>query len=245
MHGGAKALRNLGRSLRSLLFPSCCAACGGPVDDGELLCLACEAEVEPLAGQACERCGRPGAAWLCASCQSDPPPFDAARSLVRHQGPLAELVRGFKYQRRYWLGAGLARRLGAAPRSHWATADLVAPVPLHPRRLISRGFNQALSLAKGLPLGDKGPELAPDLLLRLRHTRPQVGLAPEERRANVSGAFGVNPAWEGRLAGAWVLLIDDVFTTGATAAECARVLKDKGAARVEVLTLARATGGEA
>ncbi|MCF8032266.1 MAG: ComF family protein [Desulfarculaceae bacterium] len=242
--GAAGALVNLGRGLRSLLFPSTCAACGAPAPEDEILCPACEAQVLPPGGPACQICGKPGAAWRCPSCQGDPPPFDAVRSLARHQGPLAGLVRSFKYQRRYWLGAGLARRMGAAPRSCWATADLIAPVPLHPRRLVSRGFNQALELAKGLPAG-QGPELAPGLLRRLRHTRPQVGLAPQERRSNVAGAFGVDPAWQGRVSGAWVLLVDDVFTTGATAAECARALKKHGAARVEVLTLARAGGDEA
>jgi ComF family protein len=241
--GAAGALGSLGRGFVSLLFPAACAACGSPAAEGELFCPACEAAVEPLGEPACRICGRPGAAWRCSSCQSDPPSYDAARALAAHQGPLAEVVRGFKYQRRFWLGAGLARRLGAAPRAWWATADLIAPVPLHPRRLVSRGFNQALVLARGLPRG-QGPELAPGLLKRLRHTRPQVGLDPTARRSNVAGAFGLDPAWRERLAGAWVLLVDDVFTTGATAAECARVLKQNGAARVEVLTLVRALGGK-
>ena len=235
-------LANLGQGLRDLLFPPACAGCGAPVGQDQFLCPGCEASVEPLAAPQCPLCGRPGESWRCADCQADPPPFDAAHALARHSGPLAQAVRGFKYQRRFWLGAGLAARLGAAPRAWWATADLIAPVPLHPRRLIARGFNQALVLARGLPQG-QGPVLAPRLLRRLRHTRPQVGLAPADRLSNVAGAFGVHPAWKGRLDGAWVLLVDDVFTTGATVAECARVLKQAGAYRVEVLTLARAGGG--
>jgi len=244
MAGGGMALGHLGSATRNLLFPPACAVCGAPAVEGELLCPACEGQVEPLGEPVCQVCGLPGATWRCAACQSDPPPFDAAHALAAHQGPLAQAVRGFKYQRRYWLGAGLAAHLGRAPRAWWATADLIAPVPLHPRRLVGRGFNQALVLARGLPKG-QGPVLAPRLLRRLRHTRPQVGLAPHQRRSNVAGAFGVSPAWQERLDGAWVLLIDDVFTTGATAAECAGVLKQAGAARVEVLTLVRATGGKA
>ncbi len=148
-------------------------------------------------------------------------------------------MRAFKYQRRFWLGKALARVLAGAPRAWWATCDLLAPVPLHPRRLLSRGFNQALLLARALDDGS-GPALAPDLHRRTRHTRPQVGLDPAQRRENVAGAFALSPAWRGRLADQWVLLVDDVFTTGATVHECARVLKEAGAARVNVFCLLRA-----
>ncbi len=239
---GGQALANLAAGLRELLFPPACAACGAAVDPQDFLCPACQEQVRPLPAPACPICGQPGHAWRCPSCQAAPPAFDAVHSLAAHAGPLAEVVRGFKYQRRYWLGQGLARLLGAAPRAWWATADLIAPVPLHPRRLVSRGFNQALVLARGLP-GGEGPSLIPRLLARKRYTRPQVGLAPHARQRNVAGAFALEAAWQGRMAGAWVLLIDDVFTTGATVNECARVLKEAGAARVEVLTLVRALGG--
>ena len=238
---GAQALANLAHGLRDLFFPPACAACGGPVEPDEFLCPACLEQVEPLAAPACRICGLPGHAWHCPACAASPPAFDAAHALAMHAGPLAEVVRGFKYQRRYWLGEGLARLLGDAPRSWWATVDLIAPVPLHPRRLVARGFNQALVLARGLP-GDQGPTLAPRLLNRRRYTRPQVGLDPGARRRNVQGAFEVSSLWQDRLQGAWVLLVDDVFTTGATVNECAKVLKQAGAERVEVLTLVRAAG---
>ena len=112
-------------------------------------------------------------------------------------------------------------------------ADLLLPVPLHPRRLKARGFNQALLLAQGFPDRPTGLEV----LKRLRHTVPQVGLNPKERRDNVKGAFGVSqPA---AVKGRKILLIDDLYTTGSTVRECARVLRRAGAARVEVLTVAR------
>ena len=106
---------------------------------------------------------------------------------------------------------------------------------------MSRGFNQALVLAQGLP-GGQGPELAPRLLRRKRYTRPQVGLDPRAWQRNVEGAFALSSALRAKVPGAWVLLVDDVYTTGATVNECAKVLKQAGAARVEVLTLVRATG---
>lgn len=242
--GGPAALANLLAGLRDLFFPPACAACGASVGPDEFLCPTCQDQVQTPAVPACPLCGRPGHAWRCPACAAAPPAFDAVHSLALHTGPLAEVVRGFKYQRRYWLGQGLSRLLGTAPRAWWATADLIAPVPLHPRRLVARGFNQALVLARGLPPG-QGPELAPRLLARKRYTRPQVGLDPRARQRNVQGAFALSPLWQDRVREAWVLLVDDVFTTGATVGACAQVLKQAGAARVEVLTLVRAGGGKA
>ena len=114
-----------------------------------------------------------------------------------------------------------------------AAADLLIPVPLHPKRLKHRGFNQALLLAQAFP---EAP-LAREAVVRMRHTQPQVGLNPKERQDNVKGAFAVpDPAL---VKGKNVLLIDDLFTTGSTVKECARVLRKAGARRVEVLTVAR------
>jgi ComF family protein len=114
-----------------------------------------------------------------------------------------------------------------------ADADLLVPVPLHPRRLRHRGFNQALLLAGAFPEAEVGRET----LARVRYTPPQVGLNPKQRRDNVHKAFAVPRPEE--VQGKNVLLIDDLYTTGATVRECARVLRRAGAKRVEVLTVAR------
>ena len=114
-----------------------------------------------------------------------------------------------------------------------ADADLIVPVPLHPKRLKQRGFNQALLLARAFPEVPLGREA----VVRVRHTVPQVELKPKERRDNVKGAFAVpDPAL---VKGKNVLLLDDVYTTGATVRECAKVLRRAGARRVDVLTVAR------
>jgi ComF family protein len=114
-----------------------------------------------------------------------------------------------------------------------ADADLLVPVPLHPKRIKNRGFNQALFLARAFPEA----ALAREAVVRTRHTVPQVGLNPKERRDNVKGAFAV-PDPE-LVKGKSVLLIDDLLTTGSTVKECARVLRRARARRVEVLTVAR------
>ena len=119
-----------------------------------------------------------------------------------------------------------------------AEADLVAPVPLHWRRLVTRRYNQALLLARNLTR-DQPAKLAPDLLLRRRWTGSQAGLAAQERRRNVREAFAIHPRWQARAKGKTVLLVDDVLTTGATVEACTRALLRAGARHVDVLTLAR------
>ena len=127
-----------------------------------------------------------------------------------------------------------------------AEADLIAPVPLHWRRLLTRRYNQALLLARAVVRaapeeagGTTGARLAPDLLRRHRWTGSQAGLRAKERRRNVREAFEIHPRWAAEVAGTTVLLVDDVLTTGATAEACARVLQRGGARHVDVLTLAR------
>ncbi len=234
----------LGGAVLAALWPPQCPLCGGESDAGAGLCPHCLDAMEPLAGPVCPLCGRPEAGEGCPACAQAPPAFSGAFALARHQGPLAQAVRDFKYKRRLATGAALGRLLAGRARARWLRdVTLVAPVPLHRRRLWRRGFNQALLLARPL-CARHALALAPDLLRRVRPTRPQVGLSPRQRRENVAGAFALRPG-VGDLAGAVVLLVDDVFTTGATADECARVLLAGGAGKVRTLTLTRAGGAAA
>jgi len=127
-------------------------------------------------------------------------------------------------------------RLGNRLKWEMPDFDYLIPVPLHPKRLRERGFNQALLLSKTMK-GIPPKKIKPGILKRVRHTPPQVRLNPVERRRNVRGAFALKDP-EG-VRGKSILLVDDVFTTGATVNECARVLKKAGAGRVSVVTLAR------
>lgn len=251
--GAASWPSRLGWAVVDAVFPPACPACGLPPAPLEPFCPACRDRIRFLTDPLCRVCGRPAAgpsAWegpVCPTCLRRPPAFEAARAAAEHAGPLAEAVRGFKYMGLgrpggWHLGPSLARLLSRHAPGDWlAWAQLVTPVPLHPRRLWRRGFNQALVLARALAAG-QGPELAPDLLARRRHTRPQVGLGPAQRRQNVAGAFSAADGAD--LTGRRVLLVDDVFTTGATADECARALLAAGADGVRVLTLVRAAGAD-
>lgn len=217
---------------RSILVQSlgACVLCGAP---GTPLCAGCEADL-PRLGNACERCGEPlPVAGICGECLREPPPFDRTRAAFRYASPLSELVLRLKFQ-----GAlHLAKLLGELLAGHLSVTgprpDLIIPVPLHPARLASRGYNQALEL--GRPLARAlGASLAPNLCRRVRDTATQSRLDLEERRRNVRGAFAVTGAVPPHVA-----ILDDVITTGATLGELARVLRRAGARYVEAWALAR------
>jgi ComF family protein len=243
-------LKQFGASLLEFFLPRMCLFCGVPVGEtvAVAVCPDCEAQIQWVASPLCTCCGRvfasrDGADRVCGDCQADPPPFTRARAAVIYEGPLVDdlkqrpvltAITRFKFSRQlaflpvmqHWLQQALCLELVAA-------ADLLAPVPLHPKRIKHRGFNQSLLLAQTFP----GVEVVREAVVRTRHTAPQVGLNPKERRDNVKGAFAV--AGPARVKGKSVLLIDDLYTTGSTVKECARVLRKAGARRVEVLTVAR------
>lgn len=224
-------------------LPPRCPGCGTVVGSDHSFCLDCWRSLDFLAGPACARCAEPLPLALyadteCGACVADPPPFVAARAGVAY-GPIARtLALKLKYGRRPGIAhtmAGPMRRAGLMLLS----GALVVPVPLHRRRLWWRGYNQAALLARAVTQDGAG-ELAVDLLVRRRATPPLRGLNPGQRARTVAGAFAVRPAWHDRVRGRSVVLVDDVFTTGATLKACARVLLRAGAARVTVLCWARA-----
>ena len=173
---------------------------------------------------------------VCAACRAHPPDFDLARSLFIYEDPLREAIHGLKFRGRRAAAGPLGSLLAdLAPPEVTAGAGAVVPVPLHPGRMATRGFNQAELLAR--PLAARlGVLCLPRALCRLHQESPQVELDADARRRNVAHAFAPgHPAVAGT-----VLLVDDVFSTGSTAGACARELKGSGASRVVVLTLARA-----
>jgi ComF family protein len=171
---------------------------------------------------------------------ADPPDYDRARAVARFDGVMRRLVHDLKFRDRHDARRLFGRWLAEAGAELLFSADLIVPVPLTRGRLLSRRFNQSAILALEVSRLT-GVALDPLALRRTRRTRPQVGLTRPQRRQNVAGAFAVPPAHKARIAGANVVLIDDVITTGATAAACARALRRAGAARIDVLSLALVT----
>ncbi|MBI3322496.1 MAG: ComF family protein [Candidatus Omnitrophica bacterium] len=218
-------LAELSRGMRSLLFPSPCAGCGG------------ETPAEPEEMPLCPLCWA-GLPWMRNVCPPESPALDGAVALWAYEGAARELVQGLKYRGLLRLAPFLGRELARAvrPALEGKPAPTVAAVPLHPTRLRERTFNQADVLARRLA-EELGLPYHPDLLRRPAPTHAQPGLSREERAVNVRGVFEADPS--SLLPGAHVLLVDDVLTTGATAGACALALKAAGAGRVTAATLAR------
>lgn len=229
-----------------LLAESRCAGCGAVLPlAGDGLCPNCREELAPDAGPRCLGCGEPLSApadqeGLCPRCQEAPRPWGRALSYGRYQGRLKELIWAYKFEGRLGCGrllqAFALRAYKAGLEGGAARYDALVPVPLHPRRLLARGFNQSRELAR-LISARHGLAIWDHALRRVRRTTPQMRLAREERTQNIRGAFA---ARGGQVPGAALLLVDDIMTTGATFEECARTLLDAGAKSVDVLAVARA-----
>lgn len=229
------APRSLLTALHRWLLPWRCLLCGDAGTEGVDLCAACIAEL-PRNKCCCERCALPLpiSAPLCGRCQRKAPPWDAAWAPFRYAWPLDRLETRFKFSRD--LAAGRALTALWQKETPPALPQWILAVPLHRRRLRERGYNQALELAKPLAQTLNIP-LRHDVLRRVRHTEAQTGLDAIERRRNLRAAFALR---EGLALPAHVAIVDDVFTTGMTLSECARVLKRAGVERVDVWALARA-----
>ena len=228
------------------LFPPRCGSCGQ--FSGPIFCEKCAPQLRAIVEPCCACCGQPfdvlaRGAEVCARCRQHPPAFERARAAWVFEGPPREAIHRFKYNRRFSLAPRLARAVAASPAARAMIGDwqpqLLVPVALHASRARARGFNQSALLARELGAIFDLPAL--ELLQRTRRTPPQVGLDLESRRQNVRRAFAVEEqlASKAHLSGARVLLIDDVFTTGATLDECARALRKSGASAVGALTIAR------
>jgi ComF family protein len=251
-----RVLRSPIDSLSCALLPASCALCGSPLPSlsSAPICDACWLEFPLQAAPACPRCGdalnapaQPGTLTLCRACRMAPPAFTRAVSYGIYQGRMRDAIHALKYDRLHpaarilgrFLAEAIAQLAGEAPQTM-----LVVPVPLHRSKVAQRGFNQSRSLAAEALrfLRKRHPQwrltLASSTLMRLRATESQAGLTPRQRRLNVRGAFSVSDPAQVR--DQHILVIDDIFTTGATARAAAQVLIRAGAASVWIATLARA-----
>jgi ComF family protein len=226
----------------SVLLAPDCAACGRLLDQPTLgpICPSCWASIRPLTPPICDQCGVPLPAWRsistpaerCPRCRRMTRFVDRARAIGDYDGALRAIVHALKYEGRRSLAAPLADLMRRRHEELLDEAACAIPVPLHRSRRRQRGFNQAMDLARALRM----PVVA--ALARTRATATQTGLPAARRHRNVRDAFAATRSAP-HLAGAIVVLIDDVCTTGATLEACARVLKDVGVREVRALTAAR------
>ena len=244
-----RKLATIATAALDVVFPPRCLACPAPTSTPGRLCAACWRDTHFISGAACRRCGVPivgemagtdDAEVVCESCLRHPPGWDRGAAALVYAGAGRRLVLALKHGDRLDTIGPLAGWMAAAGRELLSEADLVAPVPLHWRRLLRRRYNQSAELARRVGRLAARP-VVPDLLVRRRATPPQEG-GRDARAANQAGAFALarrHANGTHAVAGRRVLLIDDVLTTGATLSGCAEALRAAGAAGVDVLALAR------
>lgn len=234
-------MRNVFRNVVSFALPPRCAGCGQIVSDDLQLCAPCWQSLDLLTGNGCERCGAPLApdVAICAPCLKQAPDHDGAYAVAIYGDLARDIALKLKHGRRIGLARLIARllmhRIPQGP-------GLLIPVPAHRWRIFRRGFNQSALIAQHLARAS-GLPLHLDVLLRTRSTALLRGANARERDRIVRGAFSVLPQFRNELAGKTVFLVDDVYTSGATANACARALKRSGAEKVFILCWARVPFG--
>ncbi len=226
-----------------LVFPPRCPLCGAGLAAQTGLCAECWSGLAVPGDPSCAACRRPledgaGARTVCAPCLADPPRHDGIAAGTLYNETSRRLVLALKHGHRLALAPLLARLIAAQLPAEIGPDWLLVPVPLHRWRLWSRGFNQSALLAGELAQRS-GAKLLVDGLVRTKRTPTLGGLGRKARARTLSGAIAVNPARVDRLAGAKVLLVDDVLTSGATSDACVRALKRAGAKRVVIACFAR------
>ncbi len=217
------------------VYPPICLLCGAAGETGRDLCHACLLDL-PCNERACSRCGLPlalGTDVECGRCQRASPPFDRTLAPYLYRPPIDKLIQSLKFARGFPEGRLLGMLLASAVPPD-AVADAIVPIPLHPRRLRERGFNQAAEIAR--PLGRSlGIPVLSHVLRRVRPTATQTGFDANMRKRNVRGAFAAAE----RPVPKRIAILDDVITTGATASEAARALRRAGAEEIAIWAVAR------
>lgn len=242
-------LDDLWQGALDLILAPLCVACGGavsPAAEERGVCVTCWARSRALPMPRCGRCwsplspAAPGAPLReCSECPTIRPAVRFVRSAYLHHGPIRNIVHSLKYRGWSAVAESMAARMAALPAPReLGECGIVVPVPLAPVRMRQRGYNQAALLAAAFAPRTKR-EVRSDLLVRTRSAGSQTSLHRAERRANVARAFEVPASGAQVIAAEHLLLIDDVWTTGATALACADALLEAGARAVSVLTFAR------
>jgi ComF family protein len=237
-----RAARAAARQVLDFALPPRCPGCGAVTPDQHRFCIDCWQKLRFLSEPCCERCGLPfefdaGAGAECGACTANPPPYDRLRAAVAYGEVARKVALKLKYSGRPAAAETLAQLMrrqlaGSAPDA------ILVPVPLHRWRLWKRGYNQSALIASSLARRTaRSVEL--DLLRRVKQTPVLRGLGRRERAEAVRGAFALSPRGKSAVKGHTIILVDDVYTSGATANACAKALKRGGAARVEILCWAR------
>lgn len=245
MHAAAILARAAFRPVLDFALPPRCPGCGAVTQEPHRFCLDCWSDLQFLGEPCCARCALPfdyesGADVECGRCLAEPPAYDRMRAAVAY----GEISRRVALKLKYGGRPGVAETMARFMARHLEPGGdaVLAPVPLHRWRIWRRGYNQAALIAAALARLT-GRQTRLDLIERVKATPPLRGMGPRERKDAVRGAFRVAARHKAALKGRAVILVDDVYTSGATANACAKALKRAGAARVDILAWARVVRG--
>ncbi|NDL68287.1 ComF family protein [Anaerotalea alkaliphila] len=247
MEGLRRMAEAVGNAWKRTAYPRKCLVCDRLLEAGEkeYTCVDCRDSLPTLEGSLCRCCGKPlgGREELCHDCGRTPRSFRRGRSLWLYEGEAKRLIQILKFKDGLYTAPYLAERLcqvleELCALEHLPLPDVLCPVPLHPSRERARGYNQAGILTGRMARRLSIPEAR--LLVRVRKTKPMKDLGDLERLANIQGAFALKKNQDVR--GRNVLVVDDIFTTGATLDACAKVLMEAGAREVWILVLALGKG---
>jgi ComF family protein len=246
--GASVIFGNMTVSVREALFPPTCLDCHVVTSRTGTLCPRCWNKVKFIERPFCEVLGTPfaydqGDGMVSGDAIANPPPFRRARTVSAYGEVTKKLVHQLKYNDRTDLAPWMAEWMMRAGAELLADCDLIIPVPLHRWRYFTRRFNQSAELARAIGKAS-GKAFDPTALVRIRRTKQQVGLGARQREDNVRGAFKVPDQMLMAVSGKTILLVDDVYTTGATINAATKALKKAGAKAVDVLTFARVIPGD-
>lgn len=227
-----------------LAMPTRCYACGDVVYLEDAICPSCWKELRFVTDPRCDCCGVMferdfGSGALCGDCISQKRPYDRLRYPLIYNDTASRIISAFKYHDRLHGARMISQMMHLAGEQLLRECDIIIPIPMHYRRFLQRGYNQAELLAGRLHKYAPQAILLPGALKRIRHTQPQASLSQSRRKRNVRRAFTVSEAHRDKLRGSHVLLIDDVMTTGATIESCCKELRRCDVGKVDVLTFAR------
>ncbi len=244
MLGFGTELNDYWRSLIRILYPANCVLCRTSlVLEETYLCATCSQKIEPLKAPTCIRCAHPIPPYrsqrsTCSQCRLERPYYDQGFALVPYQEPIKDIFHQVKFQKKLWLLKIFFDRLQATTFPQIENYEMIVPVPLDSKRERERNFNQALVIAQMLKRSNQknAPQIL-NIIQKKKKTLPQSQLKRDERLNNLEGAFSIKK--NGMVRGKQVLLVDDIVTTGSTINECAKVLKENGAERVDFFAVAR------
>lgn len=245
----SRKFENVIREALDLVYPAdlYCICCGKIIDSSRTyrLCGECFDSIRWVSGRTCLKCGKPLSEWnpepVCRSCRENRHSFDQGITCCEYGMDARSVLFALKYSGRTDIGVTIAEimqdRLESVRMDELLHYDAVIAVPMYGPKMAVRGYNQAEVIAKRLAKLERLP-YHPDLLIRMKGTQAMRGLSPAERRINIAGAFAVPESSEETVRGKDLLVVDDIYTTGATADAAASTLKQAGAGRVDFITFA-------